>query len=663
MHGAPLTDSYLAGGLIGFTAGLAITVKLLALTIRARRLPGTPYANILLVLCALAWNIGGLARVIALAMGHSKDSELSTLALAVQFSGGATWPVPLLAIWRPFATRWWQRRIAHVLLGIATLDATLIFVALWTKVIAGATLASLITLKEFTSYNGLLLALGSVATLAGRPTSRPVRFSSLTILAGISAITFGISIGRVVQLSPALDALRIVLSEQSALLILIGTFFLFARFRFADVFIRHTLRLLLANALGIAVVLVLEGGIGERIGAMTAFPYATMVFVASVVITTALLLFAAIDRHLVAFVNEWVVQTPDYPRATRELRETLRTLTVDREIVAATQAAARRTLDLEDIPAIPIDRLPRSVWPAGIHDGGGEIIELTERSPLGRLLALPNAELLVPIRVGGDVTMVLAITPCPARQGLVTHEIDYLRTVAAQCGARLDSLRLEREMVERQSHEALLRQQLTEAELRALRAQINPHFLFNALNTIADLIVTNPTAAEAMTLRLAKVFRHVLAQSVRPLTSIGDEMEFLRAYLQIEEARFGGRLHVSIDVPPDVARDSIPSLILQPVVENALKHGLAPKPGPGHLWVSAKRHGPQVCLKVEDDGLGPMATVNGFPHARQSTGVGLSNIAQRLAVVYQDQASVSLEARDRGGTCVTILLPRDGGHA
>jgi two-component system LytT family sensor kinase len=373
-------------------------------------------------------------------------------------------------------------------------------------------------------------------------------------------------------------------------------------------------------------------------------------------------------------VDRWIVRTPDYHRAARELKETLRHLHTDADILAATQEAARRTLELAEVRAVPIDRLSRSrhLWPATALDAEGEaegrIVELDERSPLRQLLDLPDAELLVPVRAGGEVLMLLAITPGPARQGLVTHEIEYLRAAAAQCSARLDALRLEREMVERQNREALLRQQLTEAELRALRAQINPHFLFNALNTIADLIVTNPTAAEAMTLRLAKVFRHVLAHSVRPLTPIGEEIEFLRAYLQIEEARFGGRLHVSIDVGGDVALDHIPSLILQPVVENALKHGLGPKPGPGHLWVSAQPRGHQVCLKVEDDGIGlgvpgprVPGIVTGFDR-RTSTGVGLTNIAQRLAVVYQDQASVSLEPRDQGGTCVTIVVPRGRGR-
>ena len=107
-----------------------------------------------------------------------------------------------------------------------------------------------------------------------------------------------------------------------------------------------------------------------------------------------------------------------------------------------------------------------------------------------------------------------------------------------------------------------------------------------------------------MTLRLAGVFRHVLANSSRPLTSIRDEIEFLRTYLYIEEVRFGDRLQVEIEMAPEVAGEEIPSLILQPLVENALKHGLAPRPGPGRLWISARAEGGEICLRVEDDGIG-----------------------------------------------------------
>src|SRR5262249_17308975 len=128
-----------------------------------------------------------------------------------------------------------------------------------------------------------------------------------------------------------------------------------------------------------------------------------------------------------------------------------------------------------------------------------------------------------------------------------------------------------------------------------------------------------------------------LAQSGRPVTSIRDEIDFLRAYLQIEETRFGGRLHVDFDVPPELALESIPSLVLQPLVENALKHGLAPKPGPGHLWVSAGLRDDCVWFQVVDDGVGLSGR-----NDRSSTGIGLTNIAKRLAVAYHDRATLDL---------------------
>src|SRR5579862_4738979 len=260
---------------------------------------------------------------------------------------------------------------------------------------------------------------------------------------------------------------------------------------------------------------------------------------------------------------------------------------------------------------------------------------------------MPDVELLVPIRAGGTVASVLAIAPGAGRRTLVSHEVNYLRSVAAQLGTRLDLLRLEQEMADRQNREAVLQQQVTEAELRALRAQINPHFLFNSLNTIANLIATDPPRAEVMTLRLARVFRHVLANSSRQMVPVREEMEFLRTYLDIEEARFGSRLQVEFEVAPEVALSPVPSLILQPVVENALRHGLAPRQGQGRLKISASAQGDLVCLAVEDNGVG-LRTGN-----NAGSGVGLRNIMQRLTALYRDGATFSIQAAVPEGTRVT----------
>jgi two-component system LytT family sensor kinase len=309
---------------------------------------------------------------------------------------------------------------------------------------------------------------------------------------------------------------------------------------------------------------------------------------------------------------------------------------------------------VSQVRSIPLSSaLTFQEWPPEIHEG--QVVELGLGNHLAKRLGMPDAELLMPIRVAGSVAAVLAIAPGTARRALVSHEVNYLRSVAVQLGTRLDLLRLEHEMADRQNREAVLQQQVTEAELRALRAQINPHFLFNSLNTIANLIATDPPRAEVMTLRLARVFRHVLANSSRQMVPVREEMEFLRTYLDIEEARFGNRLLVEFDVSPEVAASPVPSLILQPVVENALRHGLAPRPGPGRLKISATRQGDLVCLAVEDDGVGPGASNVNL--GETASGLGLRNIVQRLTALYRDGARLTIQSAIPAGTRVTLLMP------
>lgn len=666
MHGHILTDAHLTADLIGFTIGLVVASLLLALTIRAARLPGTPIANIFVALVAVAWNTGGLAHAVALAAGTPRSDERLLSAVALQFTGATLWPVAMLVVWRPFAVLTWQKLGFRILQLVAPAVGLVLVLLLWLPV-AGIALVPGDAVKEFTAFSGSLLALGALIFLRAPHTFPGAWFSSLTILVGVAATALSIVIRSTFHVSDATDAALVVASKQSPLLILLGSFFVFARFRFADVFIRQSLRIVLAAACATGLVVSLWAGFLSELSSLTPFPTAIHLVTGSALGTTMLMAFSVTDRALGRLVDRWIVRIPDYSSATRQLGERLRQLHREPDIISAAQEAARSTLGLDEVHWVPKGILPDSVWTAEMRDG---ICELEEDHPLKRLLSLSNLEVLVPVRIEGELAAVLAVSPGEARRGLVTHELEYLQVVATQVGARLDALGLEREMVERENRETVLRQQLTEAELRALRAQVNPHFLFNSLNTIADLIVSNPRSAEAMTVRLAKVFRHVLAHASRPLTSIREEAEFLRTYLQIEEARFGGRFHAHIDVASDVAQQQIPSLVLQPLVENALKHGLAPKPGPVHLWISACAQGECVRLMVEDDGIGTstQATLSvandglasSLPTrpARPGFGVGLSNVARRLAVMYEDRASVTLEGRTGGGTRAVVVLPR-----
>src|SRR4029453_9333194 len=141
---------------------------------------------------------------------------------------------------------------------------------------------------------------------------------------------------------------------------------------------------------------------------------------------------------------------------------------------------------------------------------------------------------------------------------------------------RIDAIRLAHERYDREIREQEIGRLATEAELRALRAQINPHFLFNALTTIGYLIQSAPSRALDTLMRLTSLLRSVL-RSEAELTTLGRELELVEAYLQIEHARFEDRLHITVDVPTVVRDVPVPSLVLQPIVENAVKHGIAPQ--------------------------------------------------------------------------------------
>jgi len=649
---------YLTASLIGFSAGTTISLLLLVLTMQAARLPGRRAANLLFPVCSLVWNLGGLAHAAAITSGAPEQGRLALTCMAFQFSAAAAWPITVFALWSPLATQPWQRIGFRVLQALATLTCAAITIPLWLGVF---TRVEYKTLKESTAYNGSILLILGVAVFRERLVSRSMRVPSLAILVSVFGATLADAIQQVLPFDPVVCSVLHVVSEQLTLFIVLGAFFLFARFRFSDLFTRYSLRVMLATVTAAAFLMLDRGvsflGLEGRAGtAGTA-----RVFVETLAAVAMLFLFAFVDRHLGDYAERWIFHAPNYRVLARDLSEMLAKLRENDVLAGAVETAARRALDLKGVHLVAADKLPRSAWWDAIS--AGELVELDCRDPLLARQELAEVELLVPVRAEGQVSHVMAVAPGNARRGLVTHEVTFLRTVAAQFGHRLDALRMEERRVESKSREAVLQQQITEAELRALRAQINPHFLFNSLNSIANLVVINPEKAETMTLRLARVFRHVLANSARPLVALHEEIEFLQTYLQIEEARFGSRLHVKIAVDPAIAMEPIPSLILQPIVENALKHGLAPKAGPGNLWITAEATGSQVCLRVEDDGIGPgNGTSRRNGQNGHAKGVGLENVALRLNALYQSQSRITLETREAGGTRVTILLPRESGQ-
>ena len=219
-----------------------------------------------------------------------------------------------------------------------------------------------------------------------------------------------------------------------------------------------------------------------------------------------------------------------------------------------------------------------------------------------------------------------------------------------------------RESIARAREAAEARAALAQAELRALRAQVQPHFLFNTLNSIAALIPVDPAAAEEMTTRLSELFRHGLSASERETTPLGEELDFELAYLEIERTRFGGRLRVETVVEPGLESLPVPSLLLQPVVENAVRHAISPRAAGGTVRLTARRDGASLVLAVEDDGPGmsaeDVARALGEGPSREpgGRGFGLFALRERLRASGLDQA-LAIERPPSGGTRVVVTLP------
>jgi hypothetical protein len=196
---------------------------------------------------------------------------------------------------------------------------------------------------------------------------------------------------------------------------------------------------------------------------------------------------------------------------------------------------------------------------------------------------------------------------------------------------------------------------LVQAELDTLKLQLSPHFLFNALNSAVALIGSDRVAAERMVSALSDFLRMVLSGSMEHEVPLERELELLDCYVEIQKVRFQDKLNVECDIAEEVRRAMVPSLLLQPLVENAIRHGISPRATPGHVWVAARRREDMLEVEVLDDGVGPSARRT--RERSRGTGLGLANTATRLIHLYGDDHEFETGPRDGGGFAVKLVLP------
>jgi two-component system LytT family sensor kinase len=277
---------------------------------------------------------------------------------------------------------------------------------------------------------------------------------------------------------------------------------------------------------------------------------------------------------------------------------------------------------------------------AGVLDGGQTAV-----IPAGELpSALQRAAVIAPIKAGTRVVGVVAAFAPAAGAGLVRATSEVADWVAAQV-----------ELAELDASRTLL----MEAEVRALRAQISPHFIYNSLNAIASFINTDPVRARELVVEFADFTRYSFRRH-GDFTTLAEELRCIDRYLLLERARFGDRVQVSLRIAPEVLSTVIPFLSLQPLVENAVRHGLEAKEGPGRISITAHDSGAFAEVIIEDDGVGidPEQLRSVLAGHADGDHVGLRNVDARLRQVYGEDHGLVIETAPGEGTLITMRVPK-----
>lgn len=446
------------------------------------------------------------------------------------------------------------------------------------------------------------------------------------------------------------------------------------RFALADIFLKRALALvvLVTVAFGLYV-LVVEPLLHTRYVNGDLDPLAVG-FLLALWVGTALS-YSHLRRAAIWFVDAVVLRRVDYPQLRDELARLAAASENPQEILGqvcdrlayALTARDVRWLAHEDPGAIPpaIDLAADFLLPSQLvrvtdQDGENHDDARARANHGSGKLRRPVATLLIPTHEAPRYSLVIGELSGGRR--LLSDDLALLESVALMLARRIDAVRVTHERCERNLREQEISKLATEAELRALRAQLNPHFLFNALTTISYLIQTAPERALETLMRLTGLLRAVLRVPTGGFVSLGEEIDLIESYLAIEHARFEERLRVVIDVPSDLRGRLIPPLVVQPLVENAIKHGIAPSRTGGGVIVTARLaasserqdNASALVITIKDTGVG----VNDIALAQgRKRGVGLANVERRLECFYGTAAALRFQSQPGQGAVAELRLP------
>jgi signal transduction histidine kinase len=357
------------------------------------------------------------------------------------------------------------------------------------------------------------------------------------------------------------------------------------------------------------------------------------------------------ERSTALLLILWVATALAYPLLRRAAALFVDKIVLTRVNYTELLSTLSRALDRSETPSAALEETARSLGPA-LSAKSIDWAQSNEHS-LRSFVQQDRRSARVTVLTAEQPHYVLSIRELSGGRRLLSDDIAMIEHAALLAARRIDAIRSLQERYRRDLQEQEVRKLAAEAELRALRAQINPHFLFNALTTIGYLIQTAPERALGTLMRLSGLLRGVL-RSGEEFVTIGEELDLIEAYLDIERARFEDRLRVYIDVPWELRSVRIPALVIQPLVENAIKHGISECLAGGEVRISARVQENEALISVLDTGIGVTeATIA----ARKARGLGLSNIEQRLKRYGNLDKPLIIRSIPGAGTTVEIRIP------
>lgn len=605
--------------LLAFLTGIVLYVMVLWLVLSAR-----PASNRLVVLTGFlgfAWNVGSLSGYGLLTFGFNQPAALLTAA-----AFGALCFLPAVVVHSALRlgetfTHPLKLLVVTLAYGMSTTATVMHF---YSAVTSGITPSQKALMGVTVGY-GALLAVLLVVTPRQEGRGRMLWVVALAVFA-VSALHLGNHQGG--QQDPWwLELVGHHASLPLALLILYQDF----RFALADIFLKRALAFMLLAGL----------------------TFSVFVFGVAPLLTNDPLS----ERSSALLLGMWLATAIIYPQLRRSAEWFVDKIVLRRVDYTELASSLSQAIDRCETPGAILDEASRTIAPAL----NAESVEWSEsRKTAVDLWIRPDrrsATLLVPT---AEVPQyVMTIRDLSGGRRLLSGDIAMIERGALLVARRIDTVRSIQEQYRRDLHEQEMRKLAAEAELRALRAQVNPHFLFNALTTIGYLIQTAPDRALVTLMRLSGMLRRVLGSGAEFVT-IGEELDLIEAYLDIERARFEDRLQVFIDVPGELRSLRIPALVIQPLVENAIKHGISECIAGGEVRICAQlqyardTHSAAILVSVIDTGVGATLSVI---EKRKGGGVGLSNVEQRLQRYGAGPDAVVLQSEPGLGTSVEIRIP------